>query len=363
MEPSPFTKGIQKDLLWIGLALLANFLLITIPSSETGKGIRYGGFALILMAKYIAVYWAAARIPFGRKRVQVLHIAALLAFLWVVATMLADRFHLIEIDTFTDHLPKATAGYWSARVPLCSTVSPRHGGTTVVILILGALVVGTAQHRFARLIEVLVFALGTAGCFISGSRQGLVRMITFVVVYAVRRPLRYLMLMLLLALLILVAREAIDWTLWGDNPSFLWALERQEILLSDPFSSEGMSGRPELWRRVVDILNEEPIRWVIGYGLGNYVEYRAASHNMVLRLIQDGGFIELLLVGFLWIRVFRRVWGARREAWPVVALTTALLTSVYTSAIFYPTLATGWYLGLFFVALHVMEQSSLHSTL
>jgi hypothetical protein len=78
---------------------------------------------------------------------------------------------------------------------------------------------------------------------------------------------------------------------------------------------------------------------------------------MMLRLLQDGGIIELVLISILWIRIFGRIWAVRREAWVMVALTAGMLTSVFTSAIFYPTLATGWYLGLYFVSLHIMAGS------
>jgi hypothetical protein len=53
------------------------------------------------------------------------------------------------------------------------------------------------------------------------------------------------------------------------------------------------------------------------------------------------------------LAMFRRLWRIRDQAWPLVAATAALLTSLMTSEVFYPTLATGWYLGLYFVSLHI----------
>jgi O-antigen ligase len=93
--------------------------------------------------------------------------------------------------------------------------------------------------------------------------------------------------------------------------------------------------------------------------MGNYAEYQNPAHNMVLQLLQDGGIIELVLVGILWIRIFRRIWMVRREAWALVALTASMLASTIASAIFYPTLSTGWYLGLYFVAMHLMGSPSM----
>ena len=98
----------------------------------------------------------------------------------------------------------------------------------------------------------------------------------------------------------------------------------------------------------------EPGRWLIGYGVGNYVEYRNAAHNMVLGLMQDGGFVALFFVGALWIRLLKRIWRMRGRSWPLVAVTAGLLSSSMTSAILMPNLATGWYLGFFFVCFYIM---------
>lgn len=349
----PFDRGMFKDLLWMGLFFTLNTLLVTIPLSSTGEGVKYGGFTLILFAKYVVVYWAVAHVPLDQKRMRVLHVAALIALLWVSVTMLADRFYLIEIDRFTDHLPRAAAGKWGV-IGLDSTVSATRGGTTVVILVLSALAVATAHHRFAWLVEGVVFVLVVASVFLAGSRQGLVRITTFIVIYCAIKPARYIVLVLASLVPVMISFIWTNPPSLEDNPYYLHALERQEILLTDPFSNEGLSGRPDLWRSVLATLDEAPIRWIIGYGMGNYVEYRNAAHNMMLKLLQDGGIIELVWIGILWIRIFRRIWAVRREAWTMVALTASMLTSVFTSAIFYPTLATGWYLGLYFVSLHIM---------
>jgi O-antigen ligase len=330
-----------------------NFLYVTIPLSTTGEGVKYGGYSLILFAKYLVVYWAAAHVPIDLKRMQVLHVAALMALLWVTVTMWADRFYLIEIDDLTNHLPRIDAGRWSV-IGLDSTVSANAGGTTAVILILGALAVATARHRFAWLVEGGFFVLGMASSFISGSRQGLVRMAAFVATYSVVKAVKYFVLVLAFLVVAVILYFQNEPPQIEVSPYFLQALDRQEVLLTDPFSNEGLSGRPEIWQSVLDTLNAEPIRWVVGYGMGNYVEYQNAAHNMVLQFLQDGGTIELVLVGTLWIRIFRRIWMVRREAWAMVALTAGMFTSFFTSTIFYPNLASGWYLGLYFVTMHIM---------
>ncbi|MBP1695436.1 MAG: hypothetical protein H6Q41_624 [Deltaproteobacteria bacterium] len=355
-RPNTLERGMILDLLLMEALFLANFLLVTIPSSQTGAGVRFGAFTILLMAKFIAVYWAAARIPLDEVRIRALHWAGLAAFIWVAGTMLADYFHIIEVDNFAQHLPSATAGKW-ATANLNSTVGPSHGHTTTAILVLCALIVITGGGRGTWAEEALVLFFSAVATFFSGSRQGIVRILTFISVYLVPKPRR-----LIPALAVFLPMAVLF--LWfvpqkvTENEASLLAMERQGVLVNDPFSNEGLSGRPEIWASVLSTLNEDPLRWVAGYGLGNYVEHRNAAHNMVLQLLQDGGFIFLFLMSLLWVRIFRRVWIIRKDAWAMLALTAGLLSSSLTSGILYPNLATGWYLGLYFVVFHIAIERS-----
>jgi len=131
------------------------------------------------------------------------------------------------------------------------------------------------------------------------------------------------------------------------------ALERQRVLFDDPLTDDGLSGRPLIWARTIETLNDHPRFYLTGAGLGSYVEYGGASHNMILQLLLEGGVIALLLYITCYGAMLRRLWSIRNRAWPMVAATAALLTSLMTSEVLYPTLATGWYLGLYFVSLQV----------
>jgi hypothetical protein len=333
---SPFNQRTLKDLVFMGILFAANYVLVTNTFSMTGEGKKFGGYSLIVFFKLLVVYWAAIHVPMTPHRIRILHVAALAAF--------------------TNHLPRSRAGKWGA-IEIDSTVSATHGGTTVTILVLGALAIGTAKHRFAWLVETLVFSLTITSSFITGSRQGLVRILTFIATCIVKKPGRYISLMVvLLSFLSLVS------LLWGsslsgyrENPYYLQALARQEVLRADPFSNEGLAGRPQLWSNVIDTLNEDPIRWIVGYGMGNYVEYNNSAHNMFLQYLQDGGIILLICCSALWIRIVYRIWHIRDRAWSLWALTLAMLSSIFTSTIFYPSLSTGWYLGLYFVTMHILE--------
>jgi len=201
--------------------------------------------------------------------------------------------------------------------------------------------------------EAVVLLLGGAGTLLTGSRQGLVRVATFVAVYLVPKPRRLLLILLALVPISLIIGANMSSKTIQENEAAQESIERQMVLFHDPLSNEGLSGRPDLWMSVLERLNEKPIRWIIGYGIGNYAEYKNAAHSMILQLLQDGGLIMLVIVGWLWCRIFRRIWAAKKRSWQMVALTAGLLSSALTSGIFYPNLATGWYLGFYFVAMHV----------
>jgi hypothetical protein len=353
---STLNRGTLRDLLWMWVLFVINFLIITIPNSTTGEGIKFGGYVLIVFTKLIAIYWAVMHIPLNQRRLQILHIAALAAFLWLALTTLADRFYLIEIDNFTQHLPPALTGKWNTSIiSLDSTVSNSHGGTTVTLLVIGALVIGTAKHRFKWLVDILVFVLLAGTSFLSGSRQGMVRFAAFIGIYLTKQRGRLLLIFWFLFLSAPLIAYIFPEEKLVVNPHYIKALERQSVLLGDPFSSEGLSGRPDLWLSVIETLNEDPNRWLIGYGLGNWAEFENAAHNMFLQFLQDGGLFELLCFSLLWLRILRRIWTACQEAWVFIALSAGMLTSFLTSAIFYPTLGTGWYLCLYFIVLHTLS--------
>jgi O-antigen ligase len=131
------------------------------------------------------------------------------------------------------------------------------------------------------------------------------------------------------------------------------ALQRQRVLFQDPLTEEGLSGRPIIWARTIETLREHPNLYLTGAGIGSYVKYGGASHNMILQLLLEGGVVALLLYIICYGAMLRQLWRTRDQTWAMVAVTAALLTSLMTSEVFYPTLATGWYLGLYFVSLQI----------
>jgi hypothetical protein len=337
--------------LWVLLLYsLLSFVMLTLPQSGTGVGIKYGGFTLVLYLKYILVAWAASRVPLDEQRVKWTHRATFVALVWVAATSLAARFGLLDLQVFISRLPAASSGRWAGA--LDSTVGTQNQ-TPITMLLLSGLALATTDHRKRWVTTAFVIALGTLVAVLTGSRQGVVRFAAFTSVLLAWRG-RKLMLGLayavVLAGLLLDAGGALAVTRGSSAET---ALERQRVLFEDPLTDDGLSGRPLIWTRTIAVLNDHPRFYFTGAGLGSYVEYGGASHNMILQLLLEGGVIALLLYVTCYGAMFRRLWIIRDRAWPLVAATVALLTSLMTSEVFYPTLATGWYLGLYFVSLQV----------
>jgi len=92
----------------------------------------------------------------------------------------------------------------------------------------------------------------------------------------------------------------------------------------------------------------------VGAGIGSYAEYGGGAHNLILTLLLEGGVLALLLYVVCYGGIFLRLWRIRDRAWPLVAVTAGMLTSIMTSETFYPNLATGWGLGLYLVLLRIV---------
>ena len=327
-----------------------SFLTLTLPQGGGGTGVKYGGFTLLLYLKYVLVAWSASHVPLDKERVGWIHRAALLAFLWVAATSLASRLGVLDLRVFTSWLPSSSSGRWAS--VLDSTVG-KQNQTPVAMLLLAGLALVTTDYKKRWPTTVLVIVLGTLVAVLTGSRQGVVRFVAFTTVLLAWRGGK---LLLGLAYTVLLAGLVIDaGGAFAISPGSRAeaALERQRVLLQDPLTEDALSGRPVIWARTIETLNEHPYLYLTGAGIGSYVEYGGASHNMFLQLLLEGGLAALLLYIICYGAMFRHLWRIRDRAWAMVAVTAALLTSLMTSEMFYPTLATGWYLGLYFVSLDI----------
>ena len=343
-------NSVSRYLWMLVLYSVLSFVTLTLPQGRSAVGIKYGGFTLLLYFKYVLVAWAASCVPLDEERVAWIHRAALLALVWVAATSLSSRFGLLDLRVFTSRLPAADSGRWAG--VLDSTVG-KQNQTPVAMLLLAGLALVTTDYRKRWLTTMLVIALGTLVAVLTGSRQGVVRFVAFTSVLLAWRGGKLLLVLAGTALLAGFLLDASGALAISPGSRAEAALQRQSVLFQDPLSDDALSGRPIIWARTIGTLHEHPYLCLTGAGIGSYVKYGGASHNMILQLLLEGGMVALLLYIICYGAMFRHLWRIRDQAWAMVAVTAALLTSLMTSEVFYPTLATGWYLGLYFVSLHV----------
>ena len=337
--------------LWIlVLYSVLSFVTLTLPQGRSGVGVKYGGFTLLLYLKYVLVAWAASHVPLDEERTAWIHRAALLAFVWVAAISLASRFGILDLRVFTSRLPAGDSGRWAG--VLDSTVGTQNQ-TPITLLLLAGLALLTTDYRKRWLTTMLVIALGTLVAVLTGSRQGVVRFVAFSSVLLAWRGGKVLLGLACAALLAGFLLDASGTLAISPGSGAEAALQRQSVLFQDPLTEDALSGRPVIWARTIETLREHPNLYLTGAGIGSYVKYGGASHNMILQLLLEGGMVALLLYIVCYGAMFRYLWRIRDQAWAMVAVTAALLTSLMTSEVFYPTLATGWYLGLYFVSLQI----------
>jgi len=346
-----FDSYTSKRLWILVLYSVLSFVALTLPQSRTGVGAKYGGFTLILYFKYVLVSWAASYVPLDEERTRWVHRSALLAFIWLAVTVLASRLGVLDMAVFTTWLPSGSSGRWAAGID--STVGLQNQ-TPSAILLLAGLVVATMDYRRRWLTVALLLALGALVTFLTGSRQGVVRLVAFIMVLSARRAGRVLLGLVFIAVLALLLVDA-----WGGlsvtpGSNLERVLQKQSRLVKDPLTNEALSGRPGIWARTIRILSDNPSFCVVGAGIGSYAEYGGGAHNLILTLLLEGGVLALLLYVVCYGGIFLRLWRIRDRAWPLVAVTAGMLTSIMTSETFYPNLATGWGLGLYLVLLRIV---------
>jgi O-antigen ligase len=349
-RPGRLGSSVSRYLWMLMLYSVLSFVMLTLPQGRSGVAIKYGGFTLLLYFKYVLVAWAASHVPLDEERVAWIHRAALFALVWVAATSLASRFGFLDLRVFTSRLPAGDSGRWAG--VLDSTVG-KQNQTPVTMLLLAGLSLVTTDYRKRWLTTMLVIALGTIVAVLTGSRQGVVRFVAFTSVLLAWRGGKVLLGLACAALLAGFLLDASGALAVSPGSKADAALQRQRVLFQDPLTDDALSGRPVIWARTIETLHEHPRLFLTGAGIGSYVKYGGASHNMILQLLLEGGMVALLLYVICYGAMFRQLWRSRGQAWALVAVTAALLTSLMTSEVFYPTLATGWYLGLYFVSLHI----------
>ena len=183
------------------------------------------------------------------------------------------------------------------------------------------------------------------GVALSGSRAGLVSLLLLVATQLLKKPSTILITIIFLAIVPVLLQS--DLTVY---------LDRHEVLLSGSVDDTSTNGRVSIWLDYVKYLNQQPIRWIIGCGLGSSIDIKDASpanaaHMLPLQIIAELGIIGLVVFFLLTIYIMQPLILAGRENSAMVWCSVALLFSCATQETFYPMPAMGFFPGFYLVAL------------
>lgn len=176
----------------------------------------------------------------------------------------------------------------------------------------------TAKRFWTKLLALATVLLILAGVFCTGSRGALIAIVAAMLFYLFSYGHASKKMKWLGILFIGLALAGILILLNTDILGNEYVISR----FSSSYEGDFFSGRPEIWRKYLAILNNQPSGWVIGYGFGTsakaYGNFYAtrwprATHNDLIQLIFCGGIIAVVLFA-LFIRVVWRKAGARKDA-------------------------------------------------
>jgi O-antigen ligase len=318
-----------------------------------------GGYVLFRLLEFLCIFAAVARLPLTAGRAAIIRriLDAVIAVIAVGNALI--YFGMLPLSALAWHLPQSpgVAGPWSdyarlARLGITteglSTVGYNHTYVAAQLLALVALRIHLAGAR-RDLSNAFILLLAIAGCFLSGSRAGLLGILIFAAAYWLHRPRQMALIGGVGAALWLALATAgislVDLSLAG-------IVARQRVLLAatDP---DNLGGRVEIWQGKIAYLNEQPLRWLIGGGLGVITTpgRMQNAHLLYLQIVVDTGLIGLaafiLLVTMVLVSLWRRESRPRAIFWATIALLIASLTQ----ETFYPVAALGHFLGLYLCCL------------
>lgn len=350
-KENSFSSILGRLFLIIEILLISNYLIFLFFSTPTVN--KYGGYSILVMAKYLAIFTIISHIHLSKEDLKRLHRLMLLLLLISCFSVIFIKLDIIDVDKFRSHLPRGISGRWDA-IRLDSLMGATHGETSIYLLMFLALVILSSYKKLIGFLSTFIIGLVAIAIFITGSRQGIVRLFIycltlFLLIYKKEKKVNVLGATLLLIYLIF----SFNFIRKVEKDYIYEAVQRQNIFIENPFSEEGLSGRPLIWKDIIKVLNSNPIRWVVGFGIGGWAQLGLNAHNMFLQIILDGGLILLSVMIIIYIMMFKTLFRYRYSLPSCFALFAALLSSIFTSNIFYPSISSGWTIALFLITIRI----------
>jgi len=179
--------------------------------------------------------------------------------------------------------------------------------------------------------------------------MGLISMLLFAGILLDRIPRSLRVGGLLVGILILGAfAAAIPWgeLSEGASNSDTDLYSRQKAIFH-AFNRESLSGRDDIWKEHLTVLNDQPLRWVVGGGLGAAAEIGGDAHNQVLEIITELGVIGLIIWGRWLVGLIKSLWRYEQNGRVIWWSCICLLVSCVSQETLYPVAAMGHLLGFF----------------
>ena len=354
-----YRQAIGALFIFCGLSftILVVFRHILHGESLATGSVTFGAFHGVRLFEFFLVFAAATKVPLGEKRLNVLKWITFAILGWQIFAVFVTYLGIIPAWDFAPQLPesKNISGAWeyyvNSKEEGLGTIGYNHAYTAAQLTLLcGMALQFAAGKRNGKLqgwpaIAILLITL--VAVFMTGSRAGLGTHLVFTLGYLVRSPVK--MVASVIASLVLFGFIQS----WVESYRSMDDMTERHATLTNPFEDDNLSGRDNIWKERVKWLNETPLYWVIGGGLGSTADTGGPAHMLPLQIIAELGVLGLFFASLLLGRLLVDQIAARRRLHAFFWVTVALLVSSITQETFYPEPALGHFMGLYLLAVAI----------
>ena len=331
-------KGV---LLIFGLSALSLVLLFIMQDGHLDVALPFGIFQVYKLFQLTAMFWIVSRLSLSAGLLRTWGRVATAGFLFTAATVTWTYFSPFLPKLLGQILPGSGVPgpwdfYYQSYDPGLGTLSYNHGFVASMLLLQGAFAMLMRADRSNSWLLLLVVLT----CFLSGARAGLVGAVVFVFLEGIRTPLRSTLMILLVGLGGIFALPYLQTDL--DK-----IIARQSTIL-EAGNTENLAGRAEIWQSYLRSLLDEPVRLLLGSGMGSGIgNHGVNAHMMVLQVLYDTGLaglsVMVLFFGVLMSQLHRL--RQRRASMALNLLISLWITTVATETLF-PNPAFGSFLPM-----------------
>ena len=154
------------------------------------------------------------------------------------------------------------------------------------------------ENSISNLMFYILVALMSGVCLLSGSRMGII-LLAGTVVFTVCVKLKHIRKTMPLLFLLLICGLFFVYSSFG-NSMIDTLLARSASMVE---RGDISNGRFEIWREYIDVLNKNPICWLLGMGDFSFEGLTMQAHNVLLEDLSAYGIIGMLTVYPLYILI------------------------------------------------------------